>query len=261
MTIFVLCDLEGAAGVVDFQTQSYAGGKYNEQAKRLATLEINALVDGALEGGADDVVVLDGHGSGGLDIEQIHLEARVLYGRPISSAWQLEDVRFDALYLYGHHAMVNTPNGVLAHSWSSRTIANCWLNGDLIGETGFNVARAGQLGIPAVFISGDQAAIDEARGYVPNIEGVVVKQGLSRTSALTVSPLKARKLIREGAKRAVDRIPDIELFTIDPPYTFVTEYLDAAAAESKAAVQGAERVDTHTVKIIGDTLDEIAQKR
>ena len=45
MTIFVLCDLEGAAGVVDFQTQSYAGGKYNEQAKRLATHEINALVD------------------------------------------------------------------------------------------------------------------------------------------------------------------------------------------------------------------------
>jgi D-aminopeptidase len=54
---------------------------------------------------------------------------------------------------------------------------------------------------------------------------------------------------------------EIDTFTIDPPYTFVTEYLDAATAESKAAVPDAERVNTHTVKITGDTLDEIAEKR
>ena len=83
MRILILGDLEGTAGVVDFETQTYDGGRDNEQAKYLATLEINALIDGALEGGATDPIVLDGHGSGGINIEHIHREARVIFGRPM----------------------------------------------------------------------------------------------------------------------------------------------------------------------------------
>ncbi len=133
MRILILCDLEGTAGVVDFKTQTYDGGRDNEQAKYLATLEINALIDGAMEGGATDPIVLDGHGSGGINIEHIHREARVIYGRPIGSAWEM-GLTFEAQFLYGHHAMENTPDGVLCHSWSSRSIANCWLNDELNGR-------------------------------------------------------------------------------------------------------------------------------
>lgn len=260
MRIFVLCDLEGAAGVVDFQTQTYDGTRYNEQAKYLSTLEINALVDGVLEGGATDVIVLDGHGSGGISIEHIHREARVIFGRPHGSAWDL-DLKYDAQFLYGHHAMDNTPNGVLCHSWSSRSIANCWLNGELIGEIGLNIARAGEAGVPTVFVSGDRAAIEETQRYVPNIEAVVVKEGLSRTAALTLSPLKARDLIREGACRAMQRINDIKPYTIPSPYTFITEFQAASSAISKATRTDVERIDTHTVKITGDTIAEIMRKR
>ena len=159
MRILILCDLEGTAGVVDFKTQTYDGGRDNEQAKYLATLEINALIDGAMEGGATDPIVLDGHGSGGINIEHIHREARVIYGRPRGSAWEM-GLTFEAQFLYGHHAMENTPDGVLCHSWSSRSIANCWLNDELIGEIGFNIAHAGEVGVPTVFVSGDRAAVD-----------------------------------------------------------------------------------------------------
>lgn len=260
MRIFVLCDLEGAAGVVDFQTQTYSDTKYNEQAKMLATLELNALVDGALEGGATDIVVLDGHGSGGLDISSIHPEARVLYGRPLPKGWGL-DRTFSAMFLYGHHAMNNVATGVLCHSWSSRTIANCWLNGDLIGEIGVNAALAGYFGFPTVFISGDLAAVEEARGYVPDIEGVVVKQGLSRTSALTLAPAKARSLIREGARRAMERVGAIPPFVVPPPFDFRTQYLAAQSADDKSRQAGVERIDLHTVKVTGaDFLDVIGRR-
>ena len=260
MNIFILCDLEGTAGVVDFHTQTYDNSRYNEQAKYLATLEINALIDGALEGGAEEVIVLDGHGTGGLNIEHIHYEARVLFGRPLAPVWAL-GLDFAAMFLYGHHAMDNTPNGVLCHSWSSRSIANCWLNDQLIGEIGFNIAGAGEAGVPTVFVSGDLAAVEEARTYVPDIEGVVVKEGLSRTAALTLSPAKARDRIRDGARTAMSRIPEIASFTIPGPYTFVTEYQDSASADSKAACPGVERVDTRTVRVTGDTIAEIAQQR
>ena len=55
MRIFILGDLEGTAGVVDFHQQTYSDAKYYEQAKRLATLEVNALVEGVLEGGTQEV--------------------------------------------------------------------------------------------------------------------------------------------------------------------------------------------------------------
>ena len=76
--MFILGDLEGTAGVVDFQRQTYSDAKYYEQAKRLATLEISALIDGILEGGASEVWFLDGHGPGGVDYELMHSEAKMV---------------------------------------------------------------------------------------------------------------------------------------------------------------------------------------
>ena len=90
MRILILCDLEGTAGVVDFETQTYDGGRDNEQAKYLATLEINALIDGALEGGATDPIVLDGHGSGGVnkaareDVERVDTHTVKITGDTIA---------------------------------------------------------------------------------------------------------------------------------------------------------------------------------
>ena len=77
MKIYVICDLEGVAGVIDHRQQCQWDvsrewfPRYYEQARRLATLELNALVEGALEGGAKEIVAWDGHGNfpGGLDVE------------------------------------------------------------------------------------------------------------------------------------------------------------------------------------------------
>ena len=260
MRVFILGDLEGTAGVVDFHQQTYSDAKYYEQAKRLATLEVNALVDGVLEGGAREVWFLDGHGPGGIDYELMHPEAQMIIGRPISAPWGLDE-SFDAFMLYGHHSMGNTERGVLCHSWSSRTIANCWLNGELIGEIGFNAAVAGSFGIPTVFISGDDTAIAETQGYVPNIVSVMTKKGLSQTSALSLSPAKARTLLQEGGREAMEKIGEIEPFSIDPPYEFVTELLDEKAVDAKAKRSEVERLDSHRYKIVGNTLVEIAHRR
>ena len=260
MKIFILGDLEGTAGVVDFHQQTYSDAKYYEQAKRLATLEVNALVEGTLEGGATEIWFLDGHGPGGIDYELIHPEVQMIIGRPISAPWGLDE-SFDAFLLYGHHAMENTERGVLCHSWSSRTIANCWLNGELIGEIGFNAAIAGSCGIPTVFISGDDTAIAEAQGYVPNIMSVMTKRGISRTSALSLAPAKARALLRTGGNTAMEKIRDIAPFTIEAPYEFITEMRDEKAVEAKAKRADVERLDSHRYKIVGDSLIEIAQRR
>jgi D-amino peptidase len=257
--IFILCDLEGTAGVVDFELQTYPTARYYDQAKRLATLEINAVVDGILEVGPAEVIILDGHGPGGIDYELMHKEAKMMIGRPLPQPW-LDD-SYDAMFLYGHHTMNRVETGVLAHSWSSKAISNVWLNDELIGEIGLNAAIAGHFGVPTVFISGDDDTMLEAQKYVPEIIGVSVKKGLTRTSAISVSPEKARDMLRAGAVEAMNRIDDISPYQVEPPFTFRTEYLTASTAEAKANQDGIELISPHTVELQADDLIDLVRRR
>ena len=257
--ILILCDLEGAAGVVDFQLQTYADARYYDQAKKLATLEINALVDGILDTGPAQVVVLDGHGPGGVDYEELHRDASMMIGRPLPLPWI--DASYEAQFLYGHHAMNHVATGVLCHSWSSGLISNCWLDDELIGEIGMNCALASEVGVPTVFVSGDDATVEEGKRYVPEVIGVSVKQGLSRTSAISLSPLKARDLMREGGRLAMEKIGQVTLYCPPPPYTFRTEYISAETADARAKQPGVERVSTHAVEVKAETLLDIMKRR
>ena len=63
MKIYISTDLEGVSGVCIFE-QSREKGPLNDHAKRLMMGDINAVVQGCLDGGAKEVVVMDGHGGG-----------------------------------------------------------------------------------------------------------------------------------------------------------------------------------------------------
>ena len=59
-------------------------------------------------------------------------------------------------------------------------------------------------GVPVTLVVGDEKAVAQTIGWVGDqCVGVVVKEGLSTTSALHLHPLKAQELIREGARQAV----------------------------------------------------------
>src|SRR5260221_5506428 len=76
-TIFMITDAEGVAGVC---RQDQTEPKDTEM-RQLLTGEINAAVEGFLSGGADEVVVWDGHdGSQTLSALTIHPKAKLLMG-------------------------------------------------------------------------------------------------------------------------------------------------------------------------------------
>jgi len=54
-------------------------------------------------------------------------------------------------------------------------------------------------------ITGDNAACREASKYIPNIEKGVVKWGINRTCAISLSPISARSLLKEKSYRAIKR--------------------------------------------------------
>ena len=256
MKIYIICDLEGTAGVIDHRQQCCFDGKYYEQARRMATLEVNALVEGALEGGATEITAWDGHGNfpGGLDIELLHPACRLVLGSGEGGPLGL-DRSFDAMFQCGLHAMAGTPGGVLDHSfWPG--IAGCWVNNIPWGEIAMNCFTAGEQGVPAVFISGDRKAAEEARTLIPAIETAIVKEGLAtqplwlkQAPTLSLAPAEARTVIREAVKRAMAKIGTIAPYFIEPPYTLRTRFTQKNFADKAADRSGVTRVDELTLEI------------
>ncbi len=56
-----MTDVEGCAGILNFNDWCAPGGRYYEKGKAILTGEVNAAVQGFFAGGATEVVVFDGH--------------------------------------------------------------------------------------------------------------------------------------------------------------------------------------------------------
>jgi D-amino peptidase len=259
MRIYVVCDIEGVAGVIDHRLQCWEDGAYYQQARRLATLELNALGEGALEGGAAEIIAWDGHClfPGSIDPELVHPECKLVMGAGDDGPAGL-DGSFDALLQCGLHAMSGTPQALMSHGgWE--------LNGTKIGEIGASAVIAGHQGVPFVFISGDRAAVEEAKALVPGVEAVAVKEalsaeatGLSQAPAISLSPQKAREMIREGAKRAMGRIGEILPLSFQPPYVLRWQFQTAKGAnDMMAAHPEATRIDPVTLEFTSQDFSKL----
>jgi D-amino peptidase len=259
MRVFVLTDLEGAAGVASFERDVYAGAPRLEKARALLTAEVNAAVAGLYEGGAGEVVVMDGHGDGAVVFEDLDPRASLIHGRPLSPRWVDELAGCAAAIFVGQHAMAGTADGNLNHTQDSRSTASISLNGETIGEIGQFALLAGARGVPAIFLAGDDAACREFAALVPGAHTAAVKRGLGRNSAVSVSAVEARRRIREGARLALERhrATPVAPVTRRPPYVLERRFFTTASVEPYVGRPGFEIVDQLTIRVRGDDLGAI----
>jgi len=255
MKIYIITDLEGPAMVSRFDQTRDTTPETKAIAMELLTGEINAAVDGIRDfDSRAEVIVWDGHGSGGIDVLKFHPEAKLIARGPIRPPYFLDET-YDAQMFVGQHAMAGTENAPLCHTYSSKTVEYYKINGIEMGEFGCRAAMAGALGVPTVFIAGDDKAVEEARALIPGIYGAAVKQGLGRELALHLSPKKAQELIRHTAAEACAHIADIPPFALDPPYEQEIRVLEGASV-SGYVKRGAEQIDERTaVKRSDDICD------
>jgi D-amino peptidase len=246
-SIFVITDAEGVAGIC---RQDLTDPKDAEM-RQLLTGEVNAAVQGFLDGGADEVVVWDGHdGSQTLSALTIHPKAKLLMGG-VGVAMTLER-RYAAVAFVGQHSRANVRGGIMAHSYSSLGIQNMRMNGKPVGETETRAALAGAFNVPVIFLSGDNAAVDELRSIVPDAETAAVKEGLGRYTCISMSAEAARQSIAEHARRAVAKIGSIRPYRIDGPVTIEIEYTTRNSLSIDAGLRpGAEVVDDRTIRYRG----------
>jgi D-amino peptidase len=227
MRILIMSDMEGVSGIVTWD-QVTGGKPMFEEGRRLYTEEINAAVRGARAAGATQIVVVDCHGAGGdwtfnsLIPERLDEHCEWVAHHPWSRYTELLEEQCDACLLVGMHARSGTPDGVLCHTISTVKWRNLWFNDDLVGETGINAALCGHFGVPVALVTGDEAVCREARELIGDgLTTVAVKRGLSRYSARQIPPVRARHLIEDGARRALENLSAVRPYVPSRP-TMIT---------------------------------------
>ena len=256
MKVLIMTDLEGVSGITQWDKHEPRTPQDQWQ-RTLMTGEVNAAVAGAFDAGATRVKITEGHNA--IDILQMDERATLVPAEyPACAAAIGWEEGFDALMMVGKHAMAGTADGILAHT-GNRSVEFMEINGIRVGESGNEAAEAADYGFPTVMISGDVAACREMEELLGDIETAPVKVGHDCHHADCMHPVAARRLIREKARAALERLGDFKPFKIPGPIRMVQRLYEPY---SPAALQGAaekpwvEVVDDRTLAYLGQNVVE-----
>ena len=254
MKVFLSSDMEGTAGVVDWE-QCVGDGPQAAAGRRLLLDEANAAIEGAIDGGASEIVVNDSHSTmRNLPPDAIAGQASYISGshKPLYMMQGL-DASFDAVLFVSYHGSVGASAG-LSHTYNPRAVVEARINDVVTGEAGINALVAAHHGVPVVLVTGDRCACEETAALIPGVHAAVVKEHVSRLAAHSLHPSLACKLIRETAQKAVSSGPAAK----PPPFTTPAR-LDVSVrttdiAEAATWVRGVERAGPRELRIEGDDL-------
>lgn len=262
MKMYLMTDLEGVAGVYQWENRKDDTLENHEQRRRqrrwLAE-EVNAAVDGCCAGGATEVIVNDGHGAGyTIDMDVADARARYIQGQERPFWLPYLDGSCDATGIVGAHAKASSDGACLFHTMST-SVRDWSFNGLSVGEMGLQALIAGHYDVPFVFCAGDWYACQEMEELIPGCVTVPVKCGMSRRSAFTVSPAKSRDLIRAGAAKALKQIDRIEPLKLGSPVVF-REIRETATFDPETPPEHSRILDARTREIEGEDILDVMFK-
>lgn len=254
MKIYIHTDLEGITGIDTFEMIQRDSGRYDKCCELLMG-DLNAAIEGAFEGGATHVTVLDSHGGGG-NFKLELLDPRAENDFKTNKKWwgKLDDT-YCGTFFVGAHPMAGTINGFLDHTQNSREWYNYYINGRKTGELGQWALVAGNFDVPMLMVSGDEAACVEARQFFNHVEAAVVKRGVGRNKAECVDKEESRRRVKEAARKAMALVGKVKPYKVTMPMEIVLELYRSDFCDTKVK-DGVERIDARTLrKVTSDPLE------
>lgn len=259
MKILISADMEGTCGVTNWlhvTPPEYGGegrqvsGEAYERARLRMTKEVNAAIEGALEAGAEEVIVNDSHnGMRNILIDELHPGAQLISGfeKPLSMVQGVDVDGVTGVFFTGYHARAGTPDGPLAHSFTG-FVHDIRVNGTSLGEYGVNSLIAGHFNAPVAMISGDNRAVEQTRELLGDgVVGVPTKEGISVTVARNYHPEAVREAIRAGAAEAVGKLPDLQPYRLPEGATVEVDFDHQTRAGRAGGIPTVERTAWRTV--------------
>jgi D-amino peptidase len=257
MKIFIFSDMEGISGICR-KSQVMGGEPHYPEGRKFMTREINACIQGCIDGGATKIVVRDGHCTG-FNVLWDELDERAEYIMGAPGTQRFEGIEgFDGLILLGYHAMAGTFRGILEHTFSSATWQKCWMNGKVVGEFAIDAAIAGDYGVPVIMTSGDDKLCLEAKPLINNLVAVQVKEGISTEGGKLLSMHTAHRKIREGAAKSVKNCSKVKPYKVKTPVTLRLELVERNQPPFRRS--DVKLIDGRTYEVSGKTVEEALNK-
>ncbi|MDR7468010.1 MAG: M55 family metallopeptidase [Armatimonadota bacterium] len=248
MDIYIVIDMEGISGISYGSMVRVGHKEWSARGRLLATADLNAAIEGALAAGAKRIWVKDGHDAGeNLVREELHPAAELLSGTyTVPGQMPGLDESFDAVFLIGFHARMGTLHAHFDHTITTASVSEIRLNNVPVGEIGIYAAYAGIHGVPVTLVTGDLAAVREAKELLGDLSTVAVKQGYGRFSARIPSPEHIRPRITAAAREAAQA--KREPYILTSPATVAIDFLRSADADMAEMVPGSRRSGARTVE-------------
>jgi len=262
MKVFISSDIEGTAGITHWDEAEKAHFSYPEF-RELMTGEVLAAIDGAIEGGATEILLKDAHDSGrNILTEKLPTCVRIIRGwsgHPLSMVQGIEG-GFDAVVFTGYHSRAGSETNPLAHTMNLR-ISELRLNGVPASEFHLHATAAAYYKVPAVFLSGDKGICADAQRLNPAMVTVPVLEGIGR-STISVAPSVARANIKAGVKKALGLAPKSCLMPLSQEFVLEVVFNNPTDAYRAAWYPGAKHIGNRVVQFTSADYFEImrAQK-
>lgn len=250
MKLFISSDIEGTCGICNWDETGpgNSDGLYARFAEQM-TKEVAAACRGALAAGFDEIQVKDAHDTGrNIDHRGLPRQAkltRAWAGDLFSMVSGLQNGKYDALAFTGYHDAAYSGGNPLSHT-SNLSVNRITINGQLASEFMVYSYAAGMLGVPVVFLCGDEKICQRAKELVPGITTYATKQGIGNC-VTSVHPDDAVDGIEARMKAALKG--DLSACTVKMPPVFDVEieYSTHQKAFSKGFYPGARQVNDKTV--------------
>jgi D-amino peptidase len=170
------------------------------------------------------------------------------YPRPTSMIAGAEGS--DVALMIGYHAGFGTRRAVFDHTFSGAVIRGLEFNGLRFSEYLVNSSALGYLGIPVIFLAGDENLRTEVERYTPWVVFTPMKESLSRYSAKSPALSKVLRDLESGIKEGLRRYSEglTRPLTIETPVTVRVSFHESGFADIAELLPIVRRVDGVTVE-------------
>lgn len=250
MKVYISADIEGVTGIAHWDETDDPKPGYVEFRERM-THEAVAACEGAMAAGAEEILIKDAHGTGrNLFAERLPRCAQLIRGwsgHPLCMVQEI-DSSFDALALVGYHSPAGAGTNPLAHTLSSSVVACLRINGVRVSEFHIHAFAAASLGVPTVFVSGDEQLCADVAQTRAEITTVSTMRGVGE-STTGRHPEVVREEIRFGMEDALRGDPRACLIELPERFVLEVEYLKTARAYANSHYPGAELLDERRLRL------------
>lgn len=248
--LFISSDIEGTCGITAWdETEPEPQQFLYEYFRTQMSKEVGAACEGAILGGVESIRVKDAHSSAQNIIPSM-LPKLVTINRgwgnnPFNMINGINEGEFDAVAFTGYHSPAYSDANPLAHT-TNDTIVKITLNGIRLSEFYDHCLMAAMIGIPTVFLSGDEGICEFAKELLPGIVTVTTNKGFA-ASVTSIHPELAVSLMKEEMSKAIANDGKGCLLKLPEKFEVEVCYTTFSKAQRMSYFPEAFRIDERTV--------------